>query len=110
MSLFVARHYFPVVRWCSFIDPHKLAVVLFDLGYPSFGNVDSAIPIDVVGIKSYMDGIFDPTCVPVRIKINKLNLTPNRNMPCFVSVIRNRGDLSTSKPFVSVMFFYPFTH
>ena len=51
----------PVVRWCSLIGPHKSAVVLFDRGYPSFGNVDSVIPIDVVRMKSYMDSLFDPT-------------------------------------------------
>ena len=34
-----------VVRWCSLIGPDKSAVVLFDRGYPSFGNFDSAIPI-----------------------------------------------------------------
>ena len=39
---------------CSLIGPHKSAVVLFDRGYPSFGNVDSTIAIDVVGMKSYM--------------------------------------------------------
>ena len=33
------------------MGPHKSAVVLFDRGYPSFGNVDST---DVVGMKSYM--------------------------------------------------------
>ena len=31
-----------------------MAVVLFDRGYPSFGNFDSAIPIVVVGMKSYL--------------------------------------------------------
>ena len=36
------------------MGPHKSAVVLFDRGYPSFGNVDSTIAIDVVGMKSYM--------------------------------------------------------
>ena len=97
----------PVVRWCSLIGPHKSAVVLFDREYPSFGNVDSAIPIDVVGMKSYMDSLFDPTCVPVGVTINKLNFAPNRNMPRFVSMLRNRRDLSTIKPYVSVMFFYP---
>ena len=51
--------------------------------HPSFGNVDSVIPIDVAGMKSYMDGLFEPTCVPVGVKINKLNLSPNRNMPRF---------------------------
>ena len=35
---------------------------MFDRGYPSFGIVDSAISIDVVGMKSYMDSLFDPTC------------------------------------------------
>ena len=74
----------PVVRWCSLIGPHKSAVVLFDRGYPSFGNVDSAIPIDVVRMKSYMDSLFDPTCVSVGVTINNLNLTPNRNMPPFL--------------------------
>ena len=45
----------PVVRWCSLMDPHKSAVVLFDRGYPSFRSVDSTIPNDVVGMKSSMD-------------------------------------------------------
>ena len=88
----------PVVRWFSLIGPHKSAVVLFDRGYPSFGNVDSAIPIDVVRMKSYMDSLFDPTCVSVGVTINNLNLTPNRNMPRFFIVLRNRRGLSTRKP------------
>ena len=68
-----------------------------DRGYPSFGNFDSTIPIDIAGMKSYMDSLFDPTCVPVRVTINKLNLAPNRNMPRFISVLRNRRGLSMSK-------------
>ena len=92
----------PVVRWCSLIGPHKSAVVLFDRGYPSFGNVDSAIPIDVVRMKSHMDSLFDPTCVSVGVTINNVNLTPNRNMPRFFIVLRNRRGLSTRKPYVSV--------
>ena len=83
---------------------------MFDRGYPSFGNVDSAIPIDVVGMKTYVDSLFDPTSVPVGVTINKLNLAPNRNTPLFVSVLRNRRGLSTSKPYASVMFFFPFSH
>ena len=74
----------PVIKWCSLIGLHKSAVVLFDRGYPSFWRVNSAIPIDVVGMKSYMDSLFDLTCVPVGVTINKLNLDPNRNMPRFV--------------------------
>ena len=79
--------------------------MLFDRGYPSFWNVDSAISIGVVRMKSYMDSLFKPTCVPVGVTINKLNLAPNRNMSRFVSVLRNRRGLRTSKPYVSVMFF-----
>ena len=48
--------------------------MLFDCGYPSFKNFNSAIPIDVVGMKSYIDSLFDPMRVPVRVTINKFNL------------------------------------
>ena len=46
-----------VIRWCSLIGHHKSAVVLFDRGFLSFWNVDSAIPIDVVEMKFYMDSL-----------------------------------------------------
>ena len=65
-----------VIIWCSLVGPYKSTVVLFDRGYPSFWNVDSTIPIDFVGMKSYMDSLFDPTCVPVGVTINKLKLAP----------------------------------
>ena len=39
--------------------------MLFDREYPSFGNFDSTISIDVVEMKSFMDSLYDPTCVPV---------------------------------------------
>ena len=45
-----------------------------------------------------MDSLFDPTCVPVRVTINKLNLVPNRNMPRYVSVLRNRRGLHEVRP------------
>ena len=79
------------------IGSHWSAVELFDRGYPGFGNINSTIPIDDVGMKSFMDSLFDPTCVPVGVTINKLNLAPKRNMLRFVSVLRNRRGLSTSK-------------
>ena len=90
-----------VVRQCSLIGPYKSAVVLFDRGYSSLGNFDSAIPMDVSGIKSYTDSLFDPTFVQLGVTINKLNLAPNRNMHRFVSVIQNRKGLSMRKPYVS---------
>ena len=39
--------------------------MLFDREYPSFGNFDSTISIDVVEMKSFMDSLLGPTCVPV---------------------------------------------
>jgi len=102
----------PTIRCCSLTGPlcGWSAVVLADRRYPSFRNFDSTISIDVIRMKSYMDSLFDPTCVPVRVTINKLNLFPNRKMPRFVSVLRNCGGLRTSKPYISVMFFNPVSH
>ena len=96
----------PVVRWFSLIGPYWSAVVFFDHGYPSFGNFDSTIPINVVGMKSYMDSLIDlsPYMCTSGVMINKLNLASNRNMPHFVSMLRNH---STRKLYVSVMFLYP---
>lgn len=67
----------PVVRLHSLIGPHWSVVVLFDPRFPSFGNFDSTILIEVVGMKSYIDCLFDPTCVPVGVTTNKLSLAPN---------------------------------
>ena len=84
--------------------------MLFDRRYPSFRNFDSTVSIDFIRMKSYMDSFFDPTCVPVRVTINKLNFFSNRKMPRFVSVLQNRRGLRTSKPDISIVFFYLFLH
>ena len=97
-----------------------MAVVLFDGGYPSFWNVDSAISIDVVGMKSYMDSLFDLmcesggsrsinltllqigvslACFSMRERVKEhdrdIRFAPKRNMPRFVSVLRNCRGLGT---------------
>ena len=61
------------IRCCSLTGPFNgwSAVVLSDRRYPSFWNFDSAISIDVIRMKSYMDSIFDPTSVPVRVYLAK---------------------------------------
>ena len=99
----------PVVRWCFLIGSHKSAVVLFDRGYPSFGI---SIPLSLLMLLRWsLIWIASMTLrVYVGVKISKLNLAPNRNMPRLVSVLRNRRGLSTSKLNVSVMFFYPFSY
>lgn len=53
--------------------------MLFDRESSIFGNFDSTTPVDVVGMKSYMDTLFDPTCEPVRVTINKFNLLQEKN-------------------------------
>ena len=63
------------------------------VGIPaSFRYFDSTISIDVFRMKSYMDSLFDPTCVPVRVTINKLNFFPNRKVPRFINVLINLTD------------------
>ena len=121
VSLFVARWFADIgafrspllLQLLKVVFPHRSSSTgccVFNWGYPGFGNFDSTISIHVVGMKSYMDILFDRTRVQVGITINKLNLAPNRNIPLFVSVLRNCRGLSTSKPYVSVMFFYLFLH
>ena len=82
----------PTIRCCSLTGPlcGWSAVVLSDCRDPSFWNFDSTIFIDVIRMKSYMDSLFDPSCVPVRVTINKLNFFQNRKKPRFVSAKRRR--------------------
>ena len=60
---------------CSLCGPLSYgspAVVSFDDGHPCFWNFYSADPVDVVRVKFYVNRLFDPVCVAVRITINKL--------------------------------------
>ena len=52
------------------------AVVFFDRGHPRFWNFYSTIPVDVVRVKSYMNCLFDPVRVVIRVMINKLYFVP----------------------------------
>ena len=49
-------------------------VVFFDRGHPRFWNFYSTIP--VVRVKSYMNCLFDPARVVIRVTINKLYFVP----------------------------------
>ena len=74
---------------CALSDPllYRFPVlVFFDRGHPCFRNFNSTIPVDVVRVKSYVDSFLDPTCVPVRSTISKLDLVPNRIVACLVGV------------------------
>ena len=62
-------------------------VVFFDRGHPRFWNFYSTIPVDVVRVKSYMNCLFDPTCVVMRVTINKLYFVPEWLMSGVVGVL-----------------------
>ena len=50
--------------------------MLSDRRYPCFRNFNSAVSIDVIRMKFYLDSLFDPACVSVRVPIDKLDLIP----------------------------------
>ena len=59
---------------CSLGDPlsHGSPVVLFfDCGHPRFWNFYSTIPADVVRVKSYVNCLFDPAFVVIRVAVSE---------------------------------------
>ena len=56
---------------CSLGDLHgSPVVVFFDRGHPHFWNFYSTIPVDVVRVKSYMNCLFNPARLVIRVAIN----------------------------------------
>ena len=47
-----------------------LRLLFLDRGHTRFWNFDSTVPADDVRVKSYVNCLFDPTGVPIRITIN----------------------------------------
>ena len=86
------------------------SVVFLDRGHPRFGNFNSAIPVDVIRVKSYVNSFLDPSGVPVRVSINKLYLVPKRVMAGLVGVLRNGGGLGTGESYIPVVFFDSLMH
>ena len=48
--------------------------MLFDRGHPCFWNINSTFPVDIVRVNTYLNRLFDPASVPVRVRI-MINLT-----------------------------------
>ena len=64
---------------CSLGGPlshYSPVVVFFDRGHPRFWNFYSTIPVDAVRVKFYMNCLFDPAPVLIRVTINKLYCAP----------------------------------
>ena len=88
-----------LARSCSLSGPllYRFPVVFLDRGHPRFGNFNSAIPVDVIRVKSYVNSFLDPSGVPVRVSINKLYLVPKRVVAGLVGVLRNGGGLGCGR-------------
>ena len=84
--------------------------MFLDHGHPRFGNFNSAIPVDVVRVKSYVNSFLDPSGVPVRVSINKLYLVPKRVVAGLVGVLRNGGGLGAGESYIPVVFFDSLMH
>ena len=68
---------------CSLAGPlsHGFSVlVFFNRGHPRFWNFYSAIPVDVVRVKSSMNCLFDSARVLIRVTINKLYFAPKNSL------------------------------
>ena len=62
-------------------------VVFLDRGNPCFWNLYSTVTVYVVRVKSYVNRLFDPGLVTMRITINKLYFVPKRLVSGVVSVL-----------------------
>ena len=71
--------------------------MFLDRGHPRFGNFNSAIPVDVIRVKSYVNSFLDPSGVPVRVSINKLYLVPKRVMAGLVGMLVKKKILLPNK-------------
>ncbi|KAL9970417.1 hypothetical protein ACROYT_G022792 [Oculina patagonica] len=99
-----------LVYCCSLGGPQSYSspvIVFFDRGHPCFRNFNSTVPVDIIRVKSYVNRLFDPACVPVRVTINKLYLTPKRVVSGVVGMLCNGGSLGACESDVPVVFFDP---
>ena len=76
---------------------------VFYRGHPRFWNFYSTIPVDVVRVKSYMNCLFDPARVVIRVTINKLYFVPEWLVSGVVGMLRNGGGLGKGKSDVSIV-------
>ena len=69
----------------------RLFFFFFIVGHPRLKNFYSPVPVGVVRVTSYVNCLFDPVSVPVRITINKLNLILKR-LCCGRALKRRRSE------------------
>ena len=84
---------------CS-LFPDCPIVLFFDRGHPCFRSFNLTSLLMLLG---YGDSFLDPTCVPIRISINKLDLVPNWIVAGAVGMFRNGGGLGMGESYIPVM-------
>ena len=77
-------------------------LVFFNRGHPCLWNFFSTIPVDVVRVKSYMDCLFDPARVVIRVTINKPYFVPAWLVSGVVSMLWNGRGLGMGESDVSI--------
>ena len=86
-----------LVHWCYWVVPSAVRCraafffFFFIVGHPRLKNFYSTVPVGVVRVTSYVNCLFDPVSVPVRITINKLNLILKR-LCCGRALKRRRSE------------------
>ena len=78
-----------------------------EVRFPNFRSVTFTFSSSLPKVPN---SFLDPTCVPVRISINKLDLIPDRIVAGLVGVFRNGGGLGTGQSYIPVVFFDPLLH
>lgn len=95
---------------CFLKDPLKygfLVVVTLDCGHPCFWNFYSAL---VVVVESYVNCLFEPMCVPVKVTINKLYFIAKSVMYSTVmGMLCNGRGVGMGESDISDMFFNQIT-
>ena len=98
-SLLITQWFAPSAVRCR----AALLLLCFSVGHPRFWNFYSTIPVDVVRVKSYVNCLFDPARVEIRVTINKLYFVPEWLVSGVVGVLWNGGGLGTGESNVSIM-------
>ena len=90
---------------------HGSPVVVFsDRGHPRFWKIYSTIPVAVVKVKSYINCLFDPARLIVRVTINEFYFVPVWLMSGVVGMLWNGGGLGSGESNVSIMLFNSVLH
>lgn len=87
----------------SGLQSHRVSIMSFARGHLHWQNLNTTIPVEVVGVKSYGNSLLSPPCAPIQVSINKYNFVPERIVPGRIPVL----SFFASKPCVVIVFLTP---